>query len=506
VNSPVATYPITLANGTAANYTITLVPGNLEVKKAALTVTADPKSRVYGSATAPDYSATITGFITGETLTNSDVSGSPAFSTNATITSGVGGNPYKITPALGSLQSGNYSFSSFVDGNLTITKADLTVKAEDKTRIYGANNPPFTFTYTGFVNNDGANAVQTLPTATSTALVGSNIGTYPITPTGGLSANYNLLYSNGILTVTKAGTLIVKADDKYIYYGNPQPAYTSTYTGFIGTDQTSITSGPKYSLDRIWDGTLGNYKITPSSLVFSKSQNYSAVTYQTGTLYVTPAKGYQAITISPICIIDRGSIGADGFRYVARFTYKSNNWPSYIYIPLGTDNMLVSDGGTAAFAGQPPVIFNPGSNTIEIPFNGQKLTWTIKSTQSNGTKVTKTGFATSSTTRCASGGSVAYGGMQLDELSSLTDGPLDSKYSMYPNPVANRLMVTSAMQSIKATDISIFDLQGKQYRASSTRQVGANKVELDMSNMAAGVYMVRLQVNGEIKMYRIVKQ
>ena len=92
--------------------------------------------------------------------------------------------------------------------------------------------------------------------------------------------------------------------------------------------------------------TLRLHLLTWSSV---SPENYSSVTYQTGTLYVTPTKGYQTITISSICIVDRGSIGADGFRYVARFTYNSNNWPSYIYIPLGTDNMLVSDGGNAGF-------------------------------------------------------------------------------------------------------------------------------------------------------------
>ena len=396
------------------NYALTFEGNNLNITKKQIAIIADPQTKVYGVATDPPLTYKLA---TGNILVGTDVF-------TGSLTRAIGENVGNYAIGQGNLVLSNNYTLLFTGNNLTITKADLTVKPDDKTKVYGDNNPVFTFGYTGFVNGDGASAVQTAPTATTTSVVSSNVGTYPITPSGGLSANYNLLYSNGTLTITKAGTLIVKADDKYIYSGNPQPTYTSTYTGFKNNDQTSITSGPNYNLDRIWDGTLGNFKITPSNLVFSKSQNYSSVTYQTGTLYVSPAKGYQTITISPICIVDRGSVGADGFRYVARFTYNSNNWPTYIYIPLGTDNMLVSDGGNAAFTGQPPVIFKPGSNSIEIPFNGQKLTWTIKSTQSNGTKVTKTGFATSSTTRCAGGGSVAYGGMQLDELSALTDGTI----------------------------------------------------------------------------------
>ncbi|MGL6266469.1 MAG: T9SS type A sorting domain-containing protein, partial [Chitinophagaceae bacterium] len=89
---------------------------------------------------------------------------------------------------------------------------------------------------------------------------------------------------------------------------------------------------------------------------------------------------------------------------------------------------------------------------------------------------------------------------------TMVDQSTAEKYAVYPNPVTNRLIVTSAMQTLKVADISIFDLQGKQYRVASTRQVSSNKVELDLVNMAAGIYMVRVQANGEMKMFRIVKQ
>src|SRR6266576_3747042 len=61
---------------------------------------------------------------------------------------------YVITPAVGTLSATNYDFTPFVNGTLHITKVHLTVTADDKSRAYGAANPTFTATITGFVNGD----------------------------------------------------------------------------------------------------------------------------------------------------------------------------------------------------------------------------------------------------------------------------------------------------------------------------------------------------------------
>jgi hypothetical protein len=49
--------------------------------------------------------------------------------------------------------------------------------------------------------------------------------------------------------VVKPAALQVKADDKFMYPFEKVPAFTSTITGFIGNDTTTIISGPKYTLD-----------------------------------------------------------------------------------------------------------------------------------------------------------------------------------------------------------------------------------------------------------------
>jgi len=83
-------YPIvaSLATGgtfTASNYAITYVPGAMIVTQAALTVTADAKSRTYGAAN-PTLTYTTIGLVNSDTLTG-------LLATAAVPTSNVGAYP-----------------------------------------------------------------------------------------------------------------------------------------------------------------------------------------------------------------------------------------------------------------------------------------------------------------------------------------------------------------------------------------------------------------------------
>ena len=144
-NSGVAGSPfaITPAVGTltAANYDFTVfTPGNLTITKAHLTVTADNQTRAYGAAN-PTLTATISGFVNGETLGTSGVTGTASVTTTSVANSGVAGSPYAITPIVGTLTAANYDFTIFTPGNLTITKAHLTVIADDQARPLWSHQP-----------------------------------------------------------------------------------------------------------------------------------------------------------------------------------------------------------------------------------------------------------------------------------------------------------------------------------------------------------------------------
>src|SRR5262249_14922221 len=155
------------------------VNGTLTVTQATLTVTADDKSRGFGQ-TNPTLTASYSGFVNGDTA--SFLSGAPALSTVATPSSAV--RTYPITAAVGTLSAANYSLA-FVNGTLTVTQGTITVHADDKTRIYGAANPTFTVTYSGFLNGDTASVLSGSPSLSTAATTSSAVGTYAITASQG---------------------------------------------------------------------------------------------------------------------------------------------------------------------------------------------------------------------------------------------------------------------------------------------------------------------------------
>src|SRR5439155_334153 len=162
--------------------------------KAGLSVKADDKSRPYGAAN-PTFTGVLTGVVNSDNIT-------ATYSTLATSGSNVG--TYAITPALSDPDHrlGNYDITS-IDGTLAIIKAALSVKADDKSRTYGSANPAFTGVLTGVVNSDNI-----LASYSTLAVIGSNVGTYAITPA--LSdpdhrlGNYNITSIDGTLAIIKA--------------------------------------------------------------------------------------------------------------------------------------------------------------------------------------------------------------------------------------------------------------------------------------------------------------
>jgi hypothetical protein len=144
VGIPVNITGLTLTGTAAANYTgsgSTAVTANID--PAPLTVTADNQSIVSGSP-LPTLTATDSGFVNGETLATSGVTGSPDLSTTATSSSPTG--PYPITVTQGTLAAINYTFE-FVNGTFNVTVPGPTGLALTSTTDFGTVvDPSPTFT------------------------------------------------------------------------------------------------------------------------------------------------------------------------------------------------------------------------------------------------------------------------------------------------------------------------------------------------------------------------
>jgi hypothetical protein len=98
------------------NYSTATATLAVPIGSTTLTVTANPASIAFGSA-LPAFSVTYSGFVPGDT--QSVISGTPSFTTNAALYSLPG--TYTITPGAGTLHYPSYYTLKFVAGTLTIT-------------------------------------------------------------------------------------------------------------------------------------------------------------------------------------------------------------------------------------------------------------------------------------------------------------------------------------------------------------------------------------------------
>jgi hypothetical protein len=119
VSAPPGMYPVTVSVSDADG-NVGVTSFTIDVTKAPLTVTANDQSRLFGAAN-PSLTATLSGFVLGQSLATSDVTGSASCTTTAATFSPPG--DYPITCTAGGLSSTNYSFGPFVAGTLSVTSS-----------------------------------------------------------------------------------------------------------------------------------------------------------------------------------------------------------------------------------------------------------------------------------------------------------------------------------------------------------------------------------------------
>ena len=178
----------------------------------------------------------------------------------------------------------NYTFA-FVNGTLSITRAPLTVTANDATKRYGAANPAFTAKYSGFVNNDSPSDLGGTLHFNTPATTASSVGPYTVTPGGLTSSNYTITFADGTLDATPV-PLTVQADDATKTYGQPNPPFSVTYQGFVNDDTPADLGGTLHFKTLATSVTPpGKYFVAPAGLT---SNNYT-ITFVDGTLVITKA-------------------------------------------------------------------------------------------------------------------------------------------------------------------------------------------------------------------------
>ncbi len=354
---------LTLGGSAAANYT--LGAGTFTVTAKPLTITASNQSRVYGPTggtlalgTLQTANFTTTGLVhgTGDSVTSVTLAAT-ALSTAATT--GVSTQTNAITPSVAA-GSGltNYSIS-YVNGNVSITPAPLTVTANSTSKTYGST---VTFAGTEFMTTALVNGetVSSATLASAGAVANASVAgsPYSITVSGATgggtfnAANYNINYVPGTLTVNQAPAITITANPQSKTYGATANLGTTAFTpsGLVGGD--TITGVTLTSAGSPATADVANYNIVPSNETGVNLANYAGVNYVNGTLTV----GKAPLTITGTKVYDNTTAFATG----------------QLTLTGGVNGQTVTLTGGTGTSASPNVNTYPGStlNNIGVSVSG----------------------------------------------------------------------------------------------------------------------------------------
>ncbi len=276
--SDVGNYPVKQSGATAQNYVFEYEEGTLTVNKAPLTMTANDKTMTYGGK-VPSLDARYEGLKNNETVPKWNLE--PTLSTTASPESRVDVYPITISNA----DAKNYELT-INNGKMTVEKAELTVRAENKSRFYGDANPEFTLSYTGLKNGESVPEWEKEPSVVTTATMTSDVGTYPISVESAVAVNYNITPIEGTLTVKKA-PLEITPNDATRMYGDDNPPFTLSYVGLKNSENSpEWVTEPDIVTSATPASAVGDYVI---SVVQADAKNYSLDKIGNGTLTITKA-------------------------------------------------------------------------------------------------------------------------------------------------------------------------------------------------------------------------
>ena len=182
------------------NYNLIVDNGVYTILPREISVIANPYKKVYGEEDNLTYE--VSGLIGSDTLAGN-------------LTREIGENVGEYQILLGTLHNDNYIIN-YAPNTLTISKAKLNIKFDDKTQVYGENPTPLTVQVIGLIGEDKLDIKLFRES-------GNNVGVYEITGAFSIPANYMVeSFTPGKYTIEKARIVPTLLSKKVIYNGKAQ--------------------------------------------------------------------------------------------------------------------------------------------------------------------------------------------------------------------------------------------------------------------------------------------
>jgi len=405
---------------TDTNYASTNLTVKLVVTPAPLTVTASNQGKIYGAALNLGMSAfTSIGLVNGESI-GSVTLASVGAATNAAV------GTYAIVPSAatgGTFNPANYSLT-YSNGTLTVSQAVLMVTANSTNKIYGAADPAFTASYSGFVNGENSGVLSGLPSLTTTATTNSGVSVYPISATNGTlsAANYSFAFVNGILTVN-AATLTITANDTNRLYNTANPTFTYTPSGFVNGETASVLSGsPSLTTPATISSPGGSYPINATNGTLSAA-NYN-LSFASGTLTIIGGS-YGITWTNPVSIVYGTLLGTNQNNASATVA------GSYDYNP--TNGTLLPAGTNILSVVFTPSDTNYATTNVSVQLVVTPAPLTITAGSTNKPYNTTLSLGTTAFTSSGLVNSETIGGVTLTSTGTVASAPVGT----YPITASN---------------------------------------------------------------------
>ena len=243
-----------------ANHNTASGNATITVTQATPAVSATGGNFTYNGATQAG-SGTATGVSNAALVPVSlSYSGTGSTTYGPTNTAPVNAGSYTVTASYAGAT--NYTSNTSAPASLVIAPRAITITADAKSKVYGANDPSLTAQVTTGSLVNGETEKGSLTRAS-----GETVGAYAISQnTYTYGSNYSETFVGANLAITQK-SVNVTADVQTKVYGAADPALTYTATGLVGTDaltgNLARTSGNDVGQYLIDQGTLanGNYNI-----------------------------------------------------------------------------------------------------------------------------------------------------------------------------------------------------------------------------------------------------
>ncbi|QZE15280.1 tandem-95 repeat protein [Halosquirtibacter laminarini] len=203
---------------------------------------------------------------------------------------------------------GNNMYKPYSDTfTFTVAKGNITVTAKSYIRKYQESNPVFEYEVEGAREGD-SNIFGTSPTLSSSATLDSDVGTFDIEITPGISPNYNANYTNGTLTIERA--------DRDIVWSNPTNALkvgeSLTVVLSDATVPFTVTSSDE-DIVSVMDQTItaldeGSATITVG---VAEDQNYHAISFVETITVTKPANTPPTVDTDSETLNLKGLVGTE---------------------------------------------------------------------------------------------------------------------------------------------------------------------------------------------------